>query len=279
MKHAAVLFCLAGLLACSPKVNDPADVQGVKDTLATFNKALNSGNAEGVASGYYAPGAIRMGPCQPAITGREAIRDSFQSYIGQFGEEVRDVVEDVRVSGDLAVARGSYEGTSSLKAGGFATPLKGKWMTAFQRQADGSWKAFWDTFNSDLPAADSLLPGKEEQALMQIERDWLAAKMKDDRTALDRILAAGFVFNLDGLIKTKKDSLEAHKSGAAKLVSAELSGMRALVFGEMAVVHGVVTGKAMLDGKDFSGAYRFTDTFIKRDGRWQALATVGTRVQ
>ena len=163
-----VTFCVFLVLfsACSQKVNDPADVQAIKDTQPTFDKAWNAGNAEAVASGFYTADATKMEPNKPAVVGRDAIRALLQKYSDQFSQEGRNVAEDVRVSGDLAVARGTFEGKENLKAGGYSAQFKGKWITAFQRQPDGSWKAFWDIYNSDLPVADSLPVGAEEQTLM-----------------------------------------------------------------------------------------------------------------
>jgi ketosteroid isomerase-like protein len=50
------------------------------------------------------------------------------------------------------------------------------------------------------------------------------------------------------------------------------------VHGEVAVVTGRNTIKATYMGKDISGAYRFTDTFVKRASRWQVMTTQGTAV-
>lgn len=50
--------------------------------------------------------------------------------------------------------------------------------------------------------------------------------------------------------------------------------------GDAAVVTGVnhVRGKEA-DGKPFDRRIRFTDTYIKQDGRWQVWATQGTTMQ
>ena len=278
----AVILCVLLLLvsACAQKVNDPADVQAIKDTQPAFDKAYNAGNAEALASGFYTADAIKMDPNQPALVGNDAIRASIQKYFDQFSDEGRNVAEDVRVSGDLAVARGTAEGKASLKAGGYSAQFKVKWMTAFQRQSDGSWKAFWDIYNSDLPIADSLSPGVEEQALMQIERDWAVAAVRGDLQAFDRILAAEFVQTDEaGEIKSKKQVFADVRSGATKSESAAQSEMKAFVLGDMAVAHGLVTTKSTLRGKDASGQYRWTDTFVKRDGRWQCVASYAVKVQ
>ena len=59
--------------------------------------------------------------------------------------------EDVQVAGDLAVETGRYEMTFTPKQGK-AINDKGKYVTVWQRQPDGSWKVLRDISNSDLPA-------------------------------------------------------------------------------------------------------------------------------
>lgn len=61
--------------------------------------------------------------------------------------------EDVKTSGDFAVETGTYTMTMTPKKGGKAINDKGKHVVVWERQADGSWKAIRDMFNSDLPAA------------------------------------------------------------------------------------------------------------------------------
>jgi len=73
--------------------------------------------------------------------------------------------------------------------------------------------------NSDLPIADALPIGQEEIALQRIEQDWAAASAKNDWAALDKMLAAEYVNNADGLITPKKQFLANMKSGAYKVAS------------------------------------------------------------
>ena len=277
--YGAILIAVALVaFGCTQKVNAPADVQAIKDTAQTFDKAWNAGNAEAVVSGFYTPDAIRMDPNQSALVGKEAIRTSLQKYFDQYTSEGRDVAEDVRVSGDLAVARGTYEAKSTLKAGGYSAPDKGKWVGAFQRQADGSWKSFWDINTSDLPVADTLPLGPEELALLQIERDWAVAAVKKDIAALDKMLATEFQSNYPGLVGNKKQVLSILKSNSSKTESMVVSEMKAIVFGDRAIVNGLTTEKSSMAGKDTSGQSRFTDVFVKRDGRWQCVTGYANKV-
>jgi len=273
---ALVVACAAG---CAPKVNDPTDVQAVKDTAPAYDTFANAGDAASLASEFYAPDGIRMDPNQPSSAGTAAIRATLEKSYAQSADSVRNVIDDVRVAGSFAVAKGTFEGTSTPKAGGSAVPVKGKFVTLYERQGSGPWKAVWDIYNSDLPAPGATADGGDEQALMQIERDWAAASAANDVAGLDKLMAAEYVGNTDGRITPKKQVLADIKSGASKTSSAEASGLKVFVAGDTASVHGLWTEKSTLNGKDMSGQYRFTDTFIKRDGRWQAVATFSTKLQ
>jgi ketosteroid isomerase-like protein len=276
----AVTLCVLPLLfsACAQKVNDPVDVQAIKGMDASFDKPFNAGDAQTLVSGYYTNDAVRMDPNQKALLGRDEIRASFQKYFDQYAAETRSVTADVRVSGDLAVVRGTSEGRSSLKAGGFSSQDKGKWVSVFQRQPDGSWKCFWDIGNSDLAVVDSLPMGEEEQALLRIERDWGEALLKADVASLEKILANDWALNSDGQITKKGQFLAELKSGAMKFESYTYGNMKPVVFGDSAVASGSSIEKAKIKGKDTSGKYHWVDTYMKRDGRWQCVATYGTKV-
>ena len=276
--YGTILIAIALVaFGCTQKVNDPADVQAIKDINTAWDKAWNDGNAEALAS-IYTPDAISMGPNQPATVSKDAIRTSFQKSLDPYTSESRSVVEDVRVSGDLAVARGTYEGKSSLKAGGYSVQEKGKWVSAYQRQPDGSWKDFWDIVNSDLPVADALPLGQEELALLQIERDMAEALVKKDAAAWDKMLANEFQANYASVVGNKKQLLAAVKSDTTKFESMINSEMKALVFGDTAIVHGLSTSKSSMGGKDTSGQERFTEVFVKRDGRWQCVTGYSKKI-
>lgn len=58
----------------------------------------------------------------------------------------------VAASGDLGYTSGSYE-MSFQDASGKTVADKGKYLTVWKKQADGSWKVLFDMFNTDLPAA------------------------------------------------------------------------------------------------------------------------------
>jgi ketosteroid isomerase-like protein len=117
-----------------------------------------------------------------------------------------------------------------------------------------------------------------EQALTQMERDWTEASLKKDVATLDKILADDWVGQGPTGLATKAEALADLKSGDNKLESITLGGMKVRVFGDTAVVTGSDDEKSSYKGKDTSGHYTWTDVFVKRQGRWQAAASQGTRM-
>ena len=274
-----LVLALVALAACAPKVNDPADVQAIKDASLAWDKAWESGDAEALVSRFYTPDAVTMAPNQPAAVGQQAIRAASQEYFDQYTEEARGTLEDVRVSGDLAVARGTSEGTSTPKTGGASVRNKEKFLTVFRREADGSWKAFWDIYNSDLPAPGTTADGAEEQAIMQLERDWATALVKRDLATLERIVAKEWTLVSDGQLTTRAAAIADLKSGAYRFESAVMRDMSVHVFGDAAVATMIGEMKGTYKGAAISGSSRSTDFFVKRDGRWQAVSTQNTTVK
>ena len=70
-----------------------------------------------------------------------------------------------------------------------------------------------------------------------------------------------------GAVGTKSSILSEAKS--AKVSVCKTEAMKVRVYGNAAVVRGVVTYKDSTSG----GEYQFTDTYIRRNGRWQCVAT------
>jgi ketosteroid isomerase-like protein len=122
-------------------------------------------------------------------------------------------------------------------------------------------------------------PFTDEQALMQIERDWgTAAKGKDkawfERTFADEYTAIGS----SGKMRNKAQDIADILADSDTVTGDELSDMRVRVFGDTAIL----TGRLRLKGKskngDFDRQYSFTDTFVKRNGSWRVIATQSTLV-
>ena len=160
-------LALLALLGCAPQntekasadsaaaaVADPAVVRSAIEAANTrAADALIKGDVETLLQNY-APDAILMMPNAPAWTGIEGIRAGGKAFFDQVTiSDVKFHTTDVKVAGDLAIETGTIEMTVTPKKGGKAMTDKGKYITVWQKQADGSWKVIRDINNSDLPAA------------------------------------------------------------------------------------------------------------------------------
>jgi ketosteroid isomerase-like protein len=118
-----------------------------------------------------------------------------------------------------------------------------------------------------------------EQVLIKLENDWNSALVKRDVAALSRITADDWTMvNPEGTIVTKAQALAEMKSGEDVYTSAVADEMNVRVYGDAAVVVGRNTVKEQYKGKDVSGQDRFTDTWVKKDGRWQCVATAVAKI-
>jgi ketosteroid isomerase-like protein len=118
-----------------------------------------------------------------------------------------------------------------------------------------------------------------EKELIQLEDGWAAALLKADVAYIDQILASDYLDTDDtGTITTKAQDLANLKSGDLKFAVFVPDDYRVHVYGDTAVVMGRNTQQAQFKGADISGQYRWTDTWAKRGGIWQCVATHVSKV-
>lgn len=269
----AVMLCILLLLvsACAQKINDPADVQAIKKSMDDYAKAVNAGDADAVAA-MMTEKTVYADLNMPVAVGKDAIRSQTAAVLNQARCDASLLVEDVRVAGDQAFARGAWTLKMIPKVQGIAGISDGgSYIVVLARQNDGSWK--WDSMvaNSNQPLPGSTANGAEEQALIRIEQDWMNALLKSDPVAFDHHLAKEWTFNSDGQVSSKAQMLAEIKSGAYKIASIESSDLSPHVFGDIAFVTGTVFMKGKYKGSDIPSPQRSTDFFVKRDGQWQAV--------
>ena len=114
-----------------------------------------------------------------------------------------------------------------------------------------------------------------------MKRDWNNALIKRDTAWFERNFAADAseIDNKAGAFSGRTAIITKMKADKTAFESAELSEMDIRIESGTAIV----TGVNRIRGRDeknqpFDVRVRFTDTFVKRDGRWQVWATHGTRI-
>lgn len=122
----------------------------------------------------------------------------------------------------------------------------------------------------------------DELILLRMEREWNEALQKRDVSWFEQNLAGDMtaISSSNGARSTKAEEVEGVKSDKTTYVSLDLSFLKARVEGNA----GIVTGMNHIRARDEKGQslelkLAFTDTYIKRDGRWQVWASQHTRIQ
>ncbi len=117
--------------------------------------------------------------------------------------------------------------------------------------------------------------------LMYMERDWNNAALKRDMAWFEKNFAADYtsISSRSATLMNKAEDMADTKNDKSVVETNALSEMNVRIDGNMAVV----TGVNHVKGRDEKNQpldirVRFTDTYIKRDGRWQVWATQGTRI-
>ena len=120
-----------------------------------------------------------------------------------------------------------------------------------------------------------------EQELIKLENRWNDAIVKHDWAFFDQILADDYIStDFDGNVGTKADFLEFLRSGESVIASSIVDDMKVRIYGDTAVVTGrTTTVNEQYQGKDLSGQYRWTDTWVKYYlGRWRCVAEHISRI-
>jgi ketosteroid isomerase-like protein len=124
-----------------------------------------------------------------------------------------------------------------------------------------------------LPLAAGQSATKVEDEIKKLEQDWAQAVS----TALDQYEADDILMTAPGgRVMDKAQHKTDLSSGDLKFESMELSDMTVHVYGDTAVVVGTNNLHGTYKGQDISGRYRFTDTWVKRNGKWQVVARAST---
>jgi Domain of unknown function (DUF4440) len=118
------------------------------------------------------------------------------------------------------------------------------------------------------------------EEVLQFEREACKAFLDADVTMLERVLTPEFTLTLsNGEVSTRADEINELRSGKVHYDVFENYDMLARLYGDTAVVLGKTRVKGIADGKPFDRVVQFTDTLIKRDGRWQLAAGHVSRIE
>ncbi len=158
LRNASLIACLALAVLAVGCANAPAppppdtraaDLQAVKDVEAAW---LNSKDADKWAS-YFAEDGSGLYPGAGILNGKAAIKAAMTRYFADpnFSLTFQSTRAMASKGGDMVYSQGTYTMTMTNPKTKKPMTDKGKYLTVYTKQADGSWKAVADTYNSDSP--------------------------------------------------------------------------------------------------------------------------------
>ena len=132
-----------------------SELEGLDSLREAHVAALNAGDGDAWVACFTAD-AVQMPPNAPANVGAENIRGWSGGMLAVFGVEFALSPEEVQPAGpEWAFERGTYTITLTPKTGGDPIRDVGKYITLYQRQADGTWRMARDIWNSNNPPPGS----------------------------------------------------------------------------------------------------------------------------
>lgn len=133
------------------------DRQEIPTIPEKFVKQALDGDWDGVADLYH-PDAVQMPPDQPAVEGREAIRDALSRTLGvEGGVKLEDFSVSIREAagiGDLVYVRATYRMKISATVDGeeISVEQHGPYVNILRRDERGRWRIYRQIYGRDHPA-------------------------------------------------------------------------------------------------------------------------------
>jgi uncharacterized protein (TIGR02246 family) len=115
--------------------------------------------------------------------------------------------------------------------------------------------------------------------LVQLQQRLMRAWIDGDRAYVESVLASDWTTtDVSGQVLTRATVLrEVFESRDRRIESGRIDDVKVRMLGdEAAVVTGRTAAVGTYKGQRGNVTLRFTDVFVRRDGRWQAVASQGT---
>ena len=116
---------------------------------------------------------------------------------------------------------------------------------------------------------------KDEVLLAALQQTLAKAWVSGDRETIERIIAPDWrSTGPDGRMTDRASVVaEVFETRRHKIRRVEIDDVSVRMYGDAAVVTGRTHGTGELDGSPYDVMIRFTDTFVRRNARWQAVAS------
>jgi ketosteroid isomerase-like protein len=108
-----------------------------------------------------------------------------------------------------------------------------------------------------------------KEASLRRDSDFSAHTLSEDYVAITPL----------GQVATKREVITARRSGQLRYEAMNITDMVVRVYGDTAVVTARADVKGHQLGEDFSGPYRYTRIWVRKNGQWQVVSYQATVTQ
>jgi len=158
LRKGCLIGCLALAVLAAACSNAPppapdtreADLKAVKDVEGAWAKDVATKDPEKFA-GYFADDGTALYPGMPVLNGKQAVKTAMTPVMADpnFSLTFQGAHAEASKGGDMVYTQGTYSATMTDPKTKKPMTDKGKYLTIYRKQADGSWKVAVDTYNSD----------------------------------------------------------------------------------------------------------------------------------
>lgn len=119
-----------------------------------------------------------------------------------------------------------------------------------------------------------------EEEVREMLRRWVDGLKESDTATLDQLMADDLIHtDPSGAVHNREQVLAGLLAGKdVPFESVETDDVKVRVYGDAAVATGYTAMKVRYNNQEIVGKFRFTDVFIKQQGRWQIVATHTTAI-
>lgn len=120
----------------------------------------------------------------------------------------------------------------------------------------------------------------DEKELIRLQNAWAEARIKGDVAFMEKLFAKEFtVTGINGGENSRSADIEMFASGDMKPEIVRDEQMKVAVYGDVAMVTGIEHLKGKYKGNPGEFMLRFTNIYVRRDGRWQMIKHHGTEMR
>jgi ketosteroid isomerase-like protein len=267
----AAIMLLSAVAATAFGQCSDADKKKLEEFDRAWGEASMSGDRAALAN-YLADDFVSVG-----LSGTQSKSQVLDNAV-KAAEKAKNNPDAPKVTSDFYVISCTGNSATITHRNVITEKMNGKEEVSYSRSVHflekrgGDWKVV-STTGSSLDDRAMLVYKEQEWNNADINRDfaWYEKNYAEDATDIS---------SRTGAVMGKKDAVESARSSKTVMESAVLSGLNVRVDGNFAVITGVNHVKGRDDkGAAFDRSVSFTDTYIKRDGRWLVWATQGTEVK